>query len=68
MKPGYQPDPGLIEQFNALEKKIDRAVALIAQLRKENQELEKKVAELEKLRTAVIDQLNSIIDRIDSLL
>jgi phage shock protein A len=68
LEPGYQPDPGLIEQFNALEKKIDRAVALIAQLRKEKQELEKKVAELEKLRTAVIDQLNSIIDRIDSLL
>jgi phage shock protein A len=67
MKHSYQPDRKLTEQFNALESKIDQAINLIIQLRKENQKLQEKISNLEKLRTTVIEQLNSIIDKIDSL-
>jgi phage shock protein A len=67
MKHSYQPDRKLTEQFNVLESKIDQAINLIIQLRKENQKLQEKISNLEKLRTTVIEQLNSIIDKIDSL-
>ncbi|MGB9742747.1 MAG: hypothetical protein ACP5JB_06965 [candidate division WOR-3 bacterium] len=58
----------LVEQFEALEKKIDQVLACIDRLQKENQQLKRQVMELENLRTAVVEQLNSIIDKIDSRL
>ncbi len=68
MKRNYQPDNSLVEQFSALEKKIDEALLLIGQLRQENRLLKEKLAELEKVHASAVEQLNTIIDKIDSLL
>lgn len=68
MKPGFATDPKLNEQLNELERKIDQAVELLNRLRRENRELQEKIARLEGMRRTLIEQLNSIIDKIDSLL
>ncbi len=68
MKPGFPADQKLNEQLNELEKKVDQAVELLHRLRRENRELQEKIARLERMRQTLIDRLNSIIDKIDSLL
>ncbi|MEO0025883.1 MAG: hypothetical protein ABIK22_02290 [candidate division WOR-3 bacterium] len=68
MKPDFPADRKLNEQLNELERKIDQAVELLSRLRRENRELQEKIARLEKLRQTLINQLNTIIDKIDSLL
>ncbi|MEN9979072.1 MAG: hypothetical protein ABIK38_01835 [candidate division WOR-3 bacterium] len=68
MKPDFPADRKLYEQLNELEEKIDQAVELLSRLRRENRDLQEKIARLDTLRLKLIDQLNSIIDKIDSLL
>lgn len=68
MKPTYQPDKRAVAAFEALEKKIDALLALVNRLQKENEELRQQLAELEKLRGEAVQQLNTIIDKIEMLL
>ncbi|MEO0004831.1 MAG: hypothetical protein ABIK47_00600 [candidate division WOR-3 bacterium] len=68
MKAGYQPDKVLIEQFNLLEEKIDAALGLIQRLKEEKRRLEERLSEEEKLRGEAVRMLNTIIDKIETLL
>lgn len=68
MKAGYQPDKVLIEQFNLLEEKIDAALELIQRLKEEKRRLEERLSEEEKLRGEAVRMLNTIIDKIETLL
>lgn len=68
MKSDFPVDRNLTEQLNELERKIDQAVELLSRLRRENRELQEKIARMETLRLNLMEQLNSIIDKIDSLL
>lgn len=68
MRSTYQPDKRVVAAFAELEKKIDRLLALVSQLKEENKELRQRVAELEKLRGDAVQQLNTIIDKIEMLL
>ncbi|MGQ9707282.1 MAG: hypothetical protein ACUVUR_00185 [bacterium] len=68
MKTVYQPDKVVIEQFNVLEKRIDQALELINRLKQENRQLQERLNEVEKLRAEAIRQINTIIDKIETLL
>ncbi len=68
MKTNFQPDQRLVNEFAALEQKIDAAIELINQLRKENEQLRAKIIELENLQKAAQEKINNILDRIDTLL
>lgn len=63
----FEPDKTLLEEFNALEKKVDTAIKLIEKLRRENEQLHSRVAEWERRRTEILNQINNILDRIDRL-
>ncbi|NPV14701.1 hypothetical protein HPY86_07195 [candidate division WOR-3 bacterium] len=68
MKTNFQPDKRLVKEFDALEQKIDAAIELINQLRKENEQLRAKIIELENLQKVAREKINNILDRIDTLL
>ncbi|MGQ9678838.1 MAG: hypothetical protein ACUVUD_06110 [bacterium] len=68
MKTNFQPDPRLAEMFQILTEKIDLAIELINRLRKENEQLQAKLTELENLRHAGREKINNILDKIDTLL
>jgi len=68
MKTAYQPDNAVVEQFNALERKIEEVLGLINRLQQENRQLQERLNELEKLRAEAIQQINTIIDKIEALL
>ncbi|MEO0069119.1 MAG: hypothetical protein ABIK18_01400 [candidate division WOR-3 bacterium] len=68
MKPTYQPDKRVVAAFEELEKKIDRLLSLINRLKEENKDLRQRLDELEKMRSDAVQQLNTIIDKIEMLL
>lgn len=68
MKTNFQPDRRLVEIFQSLEEKVDAAIELINQLRKENEQLRAKLTELENLRHAAREKINNVLDKIDTLL
>jgi chromosome segregation ATPase len=68
MKTAYQPDKAVVEQFNALERKIEEVLGLINRLQQENRQLQERLNELERLRAEAIRQINTIIDKIEALL
>jgi FtsZ-binding cell division protein ZapB len=58
----------LSARLDELAAKIDAAVELIARLRRENRELEERLAAAEQRRAAALAKLAAILDRIDALL
>lgn len=68
MKTNFQPDQRLVEIFQSLEEKVDAAIELINQLRKENEQLRAKLTELENVLHAARGKINNILDKIDTLL
>ena len=65
---GDGPSPELVEQFRQLEAKVDEAVRLVVQLKKEKQELEDRLEETSRTRSEAVRRIDDLIDKIDSLL
>jgi hypothetical protein len=62
------PSPEFVEQFRRFEARVDEAVRLIAQLKKDKQELEARLAESARTRSEAVRRIDDLIDKIDSLL
>jgi chromosome segregation ATPase len=62
------PSPELVEQFRQFEVRVDEAVRLIAQLKKDKQELEARLEESAQARAEATRRIDDLIDKIDSLL
>jgi hypothetical protein len=65
---GTVPLPELVERFRQFEARVDEAVRLIAQLRKDKQRLEAKLEETTRARAEAVRRVDALIDKIDSLL
>ncbi len=63
---GHSPE--LVEQFRQLEAKVDEAVRLVVQLKKDKQELEARLEEAARARAEAVRRIDDLIDKIDSLL
>lgn len=68
MNPPTDPREELARQLDALEGRIDAAIALIARLRREKQELEARLAESAEARREAQRRLDSVLDKIETLL
>jgi chromosome segregation ATPase len=62
------PSPELVEQFRRFEARVDEAVRLIAQLKKDKRELEARLEEASRARSEAARRIDDLIDKIDSLL
>jgi cell division protein FtsB len=51
-----------------LEQKVEKILALIEKLQKENQTLNEEINRLQTEKTSVIDRINLMLDKIDELL
>ncbi len=60
-------DPAVREQFELLEAKVEEVLAVVARLKRENRQLEQKVAELEGIQQKVARRLDAVLDKIDQL-
>jgi hypothetical protein len=60
--------PEIVEQFRRFEARVDEAVRLIVQLKKDKQELEARLAESARTRSEAARRIDDLIDKIDSLL
>ena len=62
------PAPELVERFRQFEARVDEAVRLIAQLRKDKQNLEARLDETTRARAEAVQRIDALIDKIDGLL
>lgn len=62
------PAPELVEQFRNLEARVDEAVRLIEQLRREKKELELRLEETTRARAEALRRIDELIDKIDRLI
>ena len=62
------PSPELVERFRQFEARVDEAVRLIAQLRKDKQNLEARLDETTRARAEAVQRIDALIDKIDGLL
>jgi hypothetical protein len=62
------PNPQLVERFRQFEATVDEAVRLIAQLRKDKQNLEARLEETTRARAEAVRRVDALIDKIDGLL
>jgi chromosome segregation ATPase len=65
---GAGPSPELVEQFRQLEVRVDEAVRLIEQLRREKKDLEARIEEVTRARAEALRRIDELIDKIDRLL
>ncbi len=66
--PEDSPSPELVEQFRQFEARVDEVVRLIAQLRKDKQELEARLEQATRTRAEAVRRIDDLIDKIDGLL
>ncbi len=57
----------LEEQFLALESRVDKALAMIAGLRHEKDELRARLAAVERQKQQAVQRLDALLDRIEEL-
>jgi hypothetical protein len=62
------PSPELVELFRQFDARVDEAVRLIIQLKKDKQELEARLEESARVRADATQRIDALIDKIDSLL
>ena len=62
------PSPELVELFRQFEARVDEAVRLIDELRREKQEFEARQDEATRARTEAVQRIDALIDKIDGLL
>lgn len=55
-------------EFSALEQKIERILVILEQLRQENQRLREEIDRLNSQKTATIERINLMLDKIDNFL
>jgi uncharacterized coiled-coil DUF342 family protein len=65
---GDSPSPELVELFRQLEARVEEAVRLIDELRREKRELEARLDEATRARTEAVQRIDALIDKIDGLL
>ncbi len=65
---GEGPLPELVERFRQFEARVDEAVRLIAELRKDKQQLEARLEESTLTRAEAVRRIDALVDKIDSLL
>ncbi|MBN2464243.1 hypothetical protein JXD38_01275 [candidate division WOR-3 bacterium] len=65
---GEGPAPELVEQFRQLEARVEDAVRLIGQLRREKRDLEARLEEATRARAEALKRIDELIDKIDGLL
>jgi seryl-tRNA synthetase len=56
------------EEFLKLEQKIEKMLDLVEALKHENQRLQTEIARLSAEKSAVIERINLMLDKIDELL
>jgi hypothetical protein len=66
--PEDSPSLELVEQFRQFEVRVDEAVRLIAQLKRDKRELEARLEESAQARAEATRRIDDLIDKIDSLL
>ncbi len=62
------PAPELVEQFRQLEARVEEAVRLIEQLRREKKELELRLEDTTRARAEALRRIDELIDKIDRLI
>ena len=62
------PSPELVERFRLFETRVDEAVRLIAELRREKRELELRLDESARAHADAVRRIDALIDKIDGLL
>jgi len=62
------PSPELVERFRQFETRVDEAVRLIAELKREKRELELQLEEAARARAEAVRRIDALIDKIDGLL
>lgn len=73
-KPGASPSlgdsssPELVGLFRQLEASVDKAIRLIADLRREKQELQARLEQATRARAEAVQRIDALIDKIDGLL
>jgi len=65
-KPG--PSPELAEQFRRFEARVDDAVRVIGELRREQRDLKTRLDEEKRVRAEAVQRIDALIDKIDGLL
>jgi len=65
---GDGPSPELVETFRKFEARVDDAVRLIGELRREKRELEARLEEGNRARAEAVRRIDALIDKIDGLL
>ena len=62
------PSPELVERFRQFETRVDEAVRLIGELKREKRELELRLDESARARAEAVRRIDALIDKIDGLL
>jgi hypothetical protein len=62
------PSPELVERFRKFEARVDEAVRLIGELRREKRGLEDRLGEEKRVRTEAVQRIDALLEKIDGLL
>jgi hypothetical protein len=65
---GDSPSPELVERFRQFEARVDRAVRLIGELKREKRGLEERLDEATRARAEAVQRIDVLLDKIDGLL
>jgi hypothetical protein len=65
---GDGPPPELVEQFRQFEARVDDALRLIGELRREKRGLEVELDEARRARAEAVQRIDALLDKIDGLL
>jgi phage host-nuclease inhibitor protein Gam len=65
---GTVPSPELVERFRQFEARVDDAVRLIGELRREKRGLEARLDEAARARAEAAQRIDVLLDKIDGLL
>ena len=65
---GNGPSPELVEQFRRFEVRVDDAVRLIGELKRERRGLAAQLEEEKRARAEAVKRIDALIDKIDGLL
>ena len=65
---GTVPLPELVEQFRLFDAKVDEAVRLIGELRRQKRGLEARLDEEKQARAEAVRRIDAILEKVDDLL
>ncbi|GEM_PF-955080 len=65
---GTAPLPELVERFRLFETRVDEAVRLIGELRRQKRGLEARLDEEKQARAEAVRRIDAILEKVDDLL